>query len=243
MAQNIYDDPDFHAGYSGLQRQLRGLDGAPEWPTMRSMVDEVDGRRVVDLGCGYGWLGRWAHDRGASRVLGVDLAATMLERARALSPDDVEFRRADLDTLSLTPRSFDIALSSLALHYVADVGRLFGMLAQALVPGGQLVFSIEHPVYSAPTSQEFEVSDRGHRIWPLDRYLVEGVRERTWFVDGVRRQHRTIATYVNAVIDAGFRIDRIAEWGPTPDDIERDPGLRGEFDRPWFLVLAARLDP
>ncbi|MGN6466729.1 MAG: SAM-dependent methyltransferase, partial [Rhizobiaceae bacterium] len=55
MAQNIYDDVGFFAGYSGLDRSVHGLAGAAEWPVLRSMLPDVNGLRVVDLGCGYGW--------------------------------------------------------------------------------------------------------------------------------------------------------------------------------------------
>ncbi len=51
--QNIYDDPDFLAGYVTLNRQVHGLDGAPEWPELERMVNDVAGLRVVDLGCGF----------------------------------------------------------------------------------------------------------------------------------------------------------------------------------------------
>lgn len=54
MAQNIYDNPDFFAGYSQLPRQIRGLDGAPEWPSIGAILPTVSGKRVLDLGCGFG---------------------------------------------------------------------------------------------------------------------------------------------------------------------------------------------
>ena len=70
MAQNIYDDPTFFAGYSQLPRQVHGLDAAPEWPALRTMLPDLTGKRVVDLGCGFGWFARWAREHGAASVLG-----------------------------------------------------------------------------------------------------------------------------------------------------------------------------
>ena len=67
MAQNIYDQPDFFAGYSQLGRSVEGLEGAAEWPALRAMLPDVGGSRVVDLGCGFGWFCRWALEHGASR--------------------------------------------------------------------------------------------------------------------------------------------------------------------------------
>lgn len=240
MAENIYDDPDFLAGYVTLDRQVHGLDGAAEWPELRGLIPAVDARRVIDLGCGFGWFSRWAAEQGAASVLGVDVSATMLERAVAeTSSSTVRYDRADLDHLELEKRSADVVFSSLALHYVQDLDRLMGTVADAVEPGGSLVFSVEHPIYSAPTVQRFETSDDGRRHWPLVDYLVEGERVTNWFVDGIRKEHRTVATYVNTVIDAGFVLDRIIEWGPTAEAVTANPDLVDDLHRPWFLLVAA----
>ena len=53
MTQNIYDNESFFSGYSRLPRSVEGLDGAPEWPTLRAMLPEVSGRRAVDLGFSF----------------------------------------------------------------------------------------------------------------------------------------------------------------------------------------------
>jgi len=72
VTQNIYDNPEFFAGYSQLRRSREGLDGMPEWPTLRAMLPAIKGLRVVDLGCGFGWFCRWAREQGAATVLGLD---------------------------------------------------------------------------------------------------------------------------------------------------------------------------
>ena len=59
MAQNIYDNPEFFSGYTQYPRQVIGLDGATEWPTVRAMLPPLQGKRVADLGCGFGWASRW----------------------------------------------------------------------------------------------------------------------------------------------------------------------------------------
>lgn len=239
-AQNIYDDPDFLAGYATLDRQVRGLDGAAEWPVLSSMLPEIAGQRVVDLGCGFGWFARWADERGAASVLGFDVSTRMLARAEAgTAASTVDYRRADLDELELPADSCDLVFSSLTMHYVRDLGRLLSVIARSVTPGGSLVVSVEHPIYSAPTTQDFETSDSGDRIWPLDNYLVEGERVTSWFVEGVIKQHRTVATYVNTVIDAGFTLDRIVEWGPTAEEVAADSQRADDRHRPWFLLLRA----
>lgn len=56
MSQNIYDNPDFFAGYATLPRSAEGLDGAPEWTAMQTLLPSLAGKSVIDLGCGYGWF-------------------------------------------------------------------------------------------------------------------------------------------------------------------------------------------
>jgi 2-polyprenyl-3-methyl-5-hydroxy-6-metoxy-1,4-benzoquinol methylase len=78
-AQNIYDDPDFLAGYMTLDRQVHGLEVAAEWPVLRSMLPELASRSVVDIGGGVGLFSRFAQSEGAASVLGIDVSTKMLE--------------------------------------------------------------------------------------------------------------------------------------------------------------------
>lgn len=241
MAQNIYDQPDFFEGYSRLGRSMRGLDGAPEWPALRAMLPAMAGLRVVDLGCGFGWFCRWAREQGAAEVLGLDLSDRMLRRARAAAPDAaITYARADLEQLALPAGRFGLAYSSLALHYVQDAARLFAEVHQALVPGGDFVFSTEHPIYMAPSRPAWSVDAADRKVWPLDSYLVEGPRRTDWLAQGVVKYHRTIGTTLNGLLAAGFAIRHVEEFCPTPAQIAAQPELVAELERPMFLLVAAR---
>src|SRR5215213_6281155 len=164
MAQNIYDRPDFFEGYSQLGRSVEGLAGAVEWPALRSMLPGLGGLRVVDLGCGFGWFCRWAREQGAARVLGLDLSERMLARAKANTADAaIAYVRTDMERLGLAEASFDLAYSSLALHYVEDLAGLLAEVHRALRPGGRLVFSVEHPIFTAPSHPGWLVAADGRR--------------------------------------------------------------------------------
>ncbi|MCB1447022.1 MAG: class I SAM-dependent methyltransferase [Rhizobiaceae bacterium] len=240
MAQNIYDDPDFFAGYSQLPRQVEGLDGAPEWPAIRAMLPELSGRRVADLGCGFGWASRWMRDRGAASVLGFDLSQNMIARARADTRDPaIEYRIADLDTLDLPEASFDLVYSALTFHYVRDFDRLVRMIHAALVPGGALVFTIEHPIFMAAAHPHWISDEDGRRTWPVNGYSIEGERRTNWFADGVLKYHRTLGTTLNTLIGAGFEPRCVEEFAPTPEQIEQMPALAEEMERPMMLLVSA----
>ncbi|WP_343712973.1 class I SAM-dependent methyltransferase [Inquilinus sp.] len=240
MTQNIYDTPGFFAEYSRLRRSVEGLDGMPEWPAMRALVPDLTGRRVIDLGCGFGWFCRWARQAGAAEVLGLDVSENMLARARATDPDiAVTYRREDLETLELPAASFDVAYSALALHYIADLEGLLARLHRALAPGGRLVASVEHPIFSAPSAPGWVRDEAGRDTWPVDRYLDEGPRVTDWLAKGVVKQHRTIGGYVGLLLRAGFTLAHLEEWGPTADQIAEHPEYAIERERPAFLLLAA----
>ena len=242
MTQNIYDDPAFFARYGRLPRSVKGLEGAPEWPSLRALLPDMRGLRVLDLGCGYGWFCRWAREQGAARVVGVDVSEKMLARARALTAADaaIDYVRADLESLELPEAGFDLAYSSLALHYVEAFASLFSTLHRALVAGGHLIFSVEHPMFTAPSRPGWAVDAQGHRTWPVDSYLVEGARQTDWLTKGVVKQHRTLSTYVNLLLRQGFSLSHLEEWGPTDEQIAAQACLAEERERPTFLILAAR---
>src|SRR5215216_1522287 len=104
MTQNIYDDAGFFAGYSALPRSIHGLDGAPEWPTLRAGLPDLKGLRVLDLGCGFGWFCRYARSAGAASAIGLDVSERMLARARTETADDaISYARADLEEFTLAP--------------------------------------------------------------------------------------------------------------------------------------------
>ena len=241
MTQNIYDTPEFFEGYSQLGRSVEGLAGAAEWPSLRALVPNLHGLNVVDLGCGFGWFCRWAHEQGAAHVLGLDVSENMLARARAATSDTaITYVRADLERLDLPEASFDLAYSSLALHYIEDLAGLLSTVHRALVPGAHLIFSIEHPIYMAPTHPGWSIDEEGRKTWPVDSYQAEGPRKTDWLAKGVIKQHRTIGTTLNLLIRLGFTISHVEEWGPTDEQIAAKPELAEERERPMFLLVAAR---
>ncbi|MBO9355972.1 methyltransferase domain-containing protein [Bordetella petrii] len=242
MAQNIYDNAEFFAGYTQLPRQICGLDGAPEWPAVRAMLPDLHGKRVLDLGCGFGWASRWMREHGASSVLGLDLSQKMIERARTDTTDSsIQYRIADLDTLDLPEASFDLIFSSLAFHYVRDFRRLVHTMRQSLCRGGWLVFTIEHPVFMAAAHPHWIADEDGRKTWPVNGYAMEGERRTDWFAKGIVKYHRMIGTTINALIDAGFRIQRVEEFAPTAKQIQNMPQLAEEKERPMMLLVSASI--
>lgn len=241
MTQNIYDNPEFFEGYSALPRSVEGLPGAAEWPAMRALLPDLRDLKIVDLGCGFGWFCRWAREHGAAEVFGIDVSDNMLARARTATSDAaITYARADLERLDLPEASFDLAYSSLALHYIDDVAGLLATVYRALVPGGHFIFSTEHPILTAPTDPGWSLGANGRKTWPVDGYLAEGPRVTDWLAKGVVKQHRTIGTTLNLLVASGFTVSHVEEWGPSEEQVAANPEWAQERERPMFLLVAAQ---
>jgi len=241
--QNIYDDPEFFAGYATLERFGAGWERAAELADLLSLLPDVRDRRVLDLGCGAGQLARYLATLGAADVLGVDLSERMLELARSQwAHERVSYVREAVEDVTFPTGRFDLVVSSLVLHYVDDYCGLIARIAEWLTPGGHLVYSTEHPIFTARLPGDgWVLDDAGQRArWAVDRYSDEGAREETWFVSGVRKVHRTMATLINGLVDGGLVVERVIEPVPGKEWLDRHPDAQHERRRPVFLLIRAR---
>jgi SAM-dependent methyltransferase len=241
MKQNKYDESEFFVKYSQMPRSLGGLQAAGEWGAFRSMLPELRDTRVLDLGCGFGWHCRYARERHASSVLGVDLSENMLDRARAMTDDAaIKYRRLAIEDSDFRAEEFDVVISSLALHYVASFDSVCRKVHHCLAPGGTFVFSVEHPIFTALAAQDWYYGPHGEKLhWPVDEYHREGPRMANFLDHDVIKYHRTVATYINTLIESGFKLKELSELQPTEDFLAKHPEWHDEMRRPMFLLIAA----
>lgn len=239
--ENKYDDPVFFEKYSQMDRSREGLAGAGEWQTLRSILPEFSGKRVLDLGCGYGWHCIYAAEQGAASVLGLDLSEKMLAEARRkTSQPQVEYHRCAMEEAEFPSGSFEVVLSSLALHYVKDYPALVRKVREWLAPGGDFVFTCEHPVFTAQGPQDWEYDREGNiRHFPVDRYFVEGERDACFLGEHVVKYHRTLTTLLETLLENGFLLLHVKEPQPPVEMLSR-PGWADELRRPMMLAVAAR---
>ena len=106
------------------------------------------GKRVLDLGCGYGEHCISFVPKGADRVVGIDISEKMLEVAKSENSDPkIEYLLMPIEDIDKITEKFDIAISSLALHYVEDFEGVVRNVNNLLTPGGEFIFSQEHPQF------------------------------------------------------------------------------------------------
>lgn len=241
MKENKYDNEKFFSQYSRMSRSIEGLKGAGEWHALQNMLPEFTDKRVLDLGCGYGWHCQYAVEHGAASVVGIDLSEKMLEEAqkRNNSPK-ITYKRMAVEDFDFLPGTYDVVISSLTFHYLESFGDICTKVHRSLTPGGTFVFSVEHPVFTAYGNQDWCYDAEGNRMhWPVDRYFNEGIRKATFLGEEVVKYHKTLTTYVNGLIMAGFEITGLIE--PEPDEALLDtiPHMRDELRRPMMLLVSA----
>ena len=241
MKENKYDDEIFFEKYAQMERSKYGLAAAGEWAALRPMLPDFHGKRVLDLGCGYGWHCEYAAENGAVSVTGVDISEKMLAKAHERAKhDNVRYIRAAIEVADFPPESFDVVLSSLALHYVADFGSVAKKVRRFLSAGGTFIFSAEHPVFTAQGPQQWHYNADGSIAhFPVDDYYYEGRRDAVFLGEHVVKYHRTLDTYVNALLSNGFELTGFAEPRPTEKMLDEIPGMRDEMRRPMMFIISA----
>nr|WP_122012103.1 class I SAM-dependent methyltransferase [Maliibacterium massiliense] len=239
MKENKYDDPAFFDAYSHMSRSEQGLSGAGEWHALEKLLPDFTDKRVLDLGCGYGWHCRYAAAHGARSVLGTDISRKMLDAARArTSQGNIAYKRQSIEDWEGAPDSFDVVLSSLAFHYVAAFEDVCRRVYRCLSKGGDFVFSVEHPVFTAYGTQDWHRDEAGGILhWPVDRYFDEGPRSATFLGMQVTKYHRTLTTYVGSLFACGFAIEALVEPMPQAHML---PQMPDELRRPMMLLIAAK---
>lgn len=238
-AQPLFDQPNLAEAYEDLRAQ----DGRPndiiETPALKSVLPCLQGCDVLDLGCGVGGMTQWAISQGAQSVRGVDVSERMVTAARSAHPA-ASFELGNIEGVAASLESVDVVMSGLAFHYVNDLERLIYRISGWLRPGGMMAFSVEHPVMTC-SDRKWHEDASGERLhWPVDHYLTEGSRNVSWLGVEVTRYHRTVASYINAALEAGLSITRVLEPGPTAEHSAYRPKLADHGRRPSFLVIAAR---
>ncbi len=242
MKENRYDDQVFFQKYSQMSRSQQGLEGAGEWQTLRRLLPDFNGKRVLDLGCGYGWHCIYAAEHGASSVTGLDISEKMLAVAHKKTHyPQVQYLHMAVEDFDYPAERYDVVLSSLALHYVASFEEVARRVYRCLTPGGVFVFSVEHPVFTAYGSQDWYYDGQGNILhFPVDHYFLEGQREAVFLGEKVLKYHKTLTTYLEGLLSTGFVINHVVEPQPPAEMLDTVAGMRDELRRPMMLLVRAQ---
>lgn len=238
--KNIYDNMDFYEAYAAMPRSRDGLKAAGEWHQLQPLFPDLKGKRVLDLGCGYGWHCKYAVQMGASEVLGIDSSEKMIERANTDNADQrITYKVCGIDEYVYPENTYDLVISNLVLHYIKNLEEVYQNVYRTLKSGGHLLFNIEHPAFTAGVNQDWVYDDSGKPLyWPVDQYYYPGERETLFLGHKVIKQHHTLTQILNPLLHMGFRLEAIEEALP-PEKMLGQPGMLDEMRRPMMLLVRA----
>jgi SAM-dependent methyltransferase len=203
-----------------------------ERPATLSLLPEVNGKRVLDAGCGPGVYAEWLAEHGAE-VLGLDASPKMVALATKRVGGKATIRQADIGQPFdfLKDGSFEIVLSTLVLDYIEDWRSAFREFYRVLTRPGTLVFSVGHPFadFLDHRSEDYFRTELVDWVW-----TGFGVPVR------VPAYRRPLNAVLNPLLQAGFSLERILEPLPTEQFKEEDPEDYEKLSkRPGFLCLRA----
>ena len=231
---NQYDNPTFFAEYAQMSRSQYGLEGAGEWHQLEPMFPDLSGKTVLDLGCGYGWHCKFAADKGAATVVGIDRSSLMIAEAKGRNAHErIEYRICGIQDYEYPEDSYDLVVSNLVLHYVENLDEIYRLVRRTLKPGGTFLFNIEHPTFTAGVHQQFATDG----TWPVTDYYYPGVRTTDFLGQEVQKYHHTLTQILNGLLKAGFVIEAVEE--AMPPEAWRDQ-MPEEMRRPMMLLVRAR---
>ncbi len=219
-------------------------------PCIEELMGNVRDRRILDAGCGEGYLSRFYAKKGGE-VVGVDFSPNLIEFSKETSEEvPIEFRVGNLcDLTEFDAEEFDIVLCNLVLLNLECLEASLQEFHRVLRPNGFLVFSVVHPAFNVYGPGRWELGDRGSRskrrvgkFFRMDNYFEEKeykVRWKTRSGQGFPQEfsffHRAISTYVTLLLQTGFQIAAFKEPRPTSNN----PFFDREHRIPFFLVIKA----
>ncbi|MFC0038829.1 methyltransferase domain-containing protein [Actinomadura rayongensis] len=213
--------------------------------TDRAVMDAIgpaDGCRVLDAGCGEGYLSRRLATLGAD-VVGVDAAQNLVDAASAVpvdGPGAARFLRASVDDLPLPDAAFDLVVCNHLFSHLPEPSHAINEFGRVLRPGGRLIILTLHPCFyvfdsergasnSVPASEYF--GTRG-----IDqRFLVDGLESPSMITSWLR----PLEHYAGTLRDAGFVLADLREPHPSPEQLRDDPWWKESFPAALFLLLIA----
>lgn len=203
-----------------------------ERPATLSLLPDVAGMHVLDVGCGPGAYAEWLLKHGAT-VTAIDASPAMIAHTQQRTGGRAQSRIADVSAPLdfLADASVDLVLCPLVLEYVADWAPVMREFRRVLVPGGLLVVSVTHPFadYTYFKSRRY-----------FDVELVSA--EWTGFGGRVRvpSYRRSLQDTLTPFMAAGFQLTRVLEPLPTEAFREADPRHYEELMQfPAFLCISA----
>lgn len=187
-----------------------------------NLFGDVTGKKMLEICCGSGHSLKYHADRNAGELWGLDISQKQLANAEKFLAESNYYPKLICSPMEVEcgiPKNyFDIVYSIYGIGWATNLENVFQRIASYLKKDGSFIFSWKHPLHGC-----VKVSN-GQLIFDKSYFDEEW---HTQIVDGmeIMLPDRKISTYINALINAGFIIDKMVE-----QTNEKTLQMKGEID-------------
>lgn len=230
--------------WSTIGNECLGAAALPSWGNFCPSEDklhllgDLSGKRVLEIGCGDGRSMQYAADKGAAELWGLDLSASQIESAASfLKAQGIEARLVCApmeDECEIPADYFDVVYSVYGIGWTTDLEQTFRRIYSYLRKGGTFVFGWSHPIHKC-------VSVEDGKLLFTNSYFNEAWYRAEIGGKEIMLSNRMLSTYINALSDSGFVLERLVE------DIDRERAMASDSDfgrkalmLPTVFVIRAR---
>ncbi|HCH3770318.1 TPA: class I SAM-dependent methyltransferase [Vibrio parahaemolyticus] len=175
-----------------------------ERPSTMALLGDLQGKDVIDMGCGPGEYAQWLLEQSVGRLTCTDISEEMIALVENKFGSNVHAYCQNLSQgLPLEKdNSADVIVCPLVLHYIENLTPVFESVYRVLKPGGYMVFSTHHPF------ADFDCSESGN-------YFSRELVEEEWNTVGspvkVQFYRRSLTEISEAITNTGLLISKISE--------------------------------
>jgi len=208
-------------------------------PSIFGLIGNIQGKKLLDAGCGEGHNTRKLAAAGA-KVVGIDLSSKMIELAQqeeSLHPLGISYVEGSFTSMpAFANGQFDMIVAFMSLMDGPDYEKAIHEFYRVLRPDGQLIFSISHPCF-LPEVLTWINDENGvpYRL-AIGNYFIQKPYVDKWKfslspeADKMPEFHipyfpRTLSDFINPLVEEGFHLKKMIEPRPTEDDCEANPAL------------------
>ncbi len=248
MIENIYDNKEFFDNYISMRNDRNNISAneVVEMPAIYSVLPDLKGKKVLDLGCGSGNNCMKAIELGSSFVLGIDVSQNMIDLAKKTNSNEkIKYDVLAMENIDSLNEKFDVVISSLAFHYVEDYNKLLKDIYNLLNPNGILIFSQEHPLSTGTilneacnSSSKIKLGGKEYKL--ISDYNVNGARNVHWLNGKFTKYHRNFSTLINGLIDNDFTLCKIVEPIATEENVKKNLKYKNQLNMPYFMIIIAK---
>ncbi len=199
--------------WSSIGNQAIGATALPSWGGFfdeedLNLLGDLSDKKVLDVCCGTGHSLEYVHKKGAEELWGLDISQEQINLARDwLSEKEINAKLicSPMEEECGIPRNyFDLVYSVFGIGWASDLNRTFSLMQSYLKPSGRFIFNWSHPIHKCTSIENGKL------------VLTNSYYDEEWYNAELQGEqvvmcNRMLSTYINALADNGFVIEKLIE--------------------------------